>query len=359
MEKVQENSSFKTLDLVYDWVEFTIQNLEYTKVIEKLFHVNVDDCTYQDGGVNGYNQTWTLAHKIRIMKNNKNPVMGVHVLLSGFACREFEDLGYDWYSLFSSVLALGGKFSRIDVAIDMFKKYFSIRQLDKKLRAGEVTTKFRTVNYTQSYKVGHGDDNDLGETLTLGKRGSNIHIQFYDKLKEREQAGYKIDEKINWWLRCELRFRKDLADQVAKEFVDQYELSNFIFSVLKNYIDFKEVGTATRIERCKTWKNWQNFVGDVEKIQLAKKSVQSTIQKKDRYCIIQTAKSIAMLVTLFNEDYTKMLISLGLSKISDDDLSIINNYKLQIGEQALTRRDLNVLEQKYKGYDLLEFVKNH
>ena len=347
----------KSLDLVFDWFEFTIKNMEISKCCEFLFNHKLDDLQFNEGGVNGYTQTWVLGHKIRIMRNPKNQLMGVHVLMSGFACREFEDLGFDWYSLCVKIVNCDFNISRVDIAIDMFKKYFSIKQLDKKLRNKEVTTKFKTVNYLQSYSVGNME-NDKGETLTLGTKSSNIHIQFYDKLKERSQAGYAIDDKIKWWLRCELRFRKELAEQVIHEFIDQCDLSSFIFGVLKNYIDFKEP-ICTRMWNCPTWAPWQKFLGDVEKVQIAKKSVQSSIQKKDRYAKKQFVKTLSMLYACFGEDYIKSLLSVGFNTIGQDELSILNNWKLQQGEQILTNGDLEVFANKFKGYDLLEFVKNH
>lgn len=353
----QKNVCEKTLDLVFDWFEFTIKNMDISKCVNYLFNHNLEDLAYADGGVNGYNQSWILGHKIRIMKNSKNDLMGVHILLSGYACREFEDMGFDWYSLCVKIVNTDFNISRIDIAIDMFKKYFTIKQLDKKLRKAEVTTKFKTVNYLQSYSVGNNDNNDKGETLTLGSRSSNIHIQFYDKLKERQVAGYKIDEKINFWLRCELRFRHELSEQVIHEFIDHCDLNLFIFGVLKNYIDFKEP-VYTRMKRCPTWKPWENFLGDVEKVQIAKKSVQSSIQKKDRYAKKQFVKTLSMLYSSFGEDYIKSLLAIGFNNIGQEELSIINNWKLSQGEQILTNGDLEVFANKFKGYDLLEFIKN-
>lgn len=326
------------IEMLFDWLQVTIQDVLIADVIMRIFDHKLNDCLCTQSGKFGYNRTFTIGSKIHVMDNTLRYDMGVHLLISGSACRELEKI-MSWKEFFSRLETFETfKFTRIDIAIDTYKNYFTIATLRKKIKKRELTCKFKSATFMEQINIKSTESESA--SLKFGSMSSDIYIVFYDKLKERKNAGYTIDDSIDFWVRCELRFKHDLSNQLYSKFVlNGYELGNYIQGILYNYIDFKEKLSNKRIERNKTAHFWKKFLGDVEKLELTNKPLQTTIQQKRQYAEKQFSRIVSMISAVDNDFYSSLL-TLGKVKITEKDMTIINSHLIAENKAPMSYSEL-------------------
>lgn len=228
--------------------------------------------------------------------------------VQGF-CIEFTGHGIDYYleqmrklypdytvcNLLASFLSLaeGGSFtcnvSRLDVAIDDIsydeKRYYKLDlgRIERALKRHEFATRLTckthygkdvvevtNISYENSKLNGYS-----GKTLYIGNTKSNTHIRIYDKLAERKDKGFEVDEKIKHWARFELVYRNKNALAVAEKIVELSgscgAFEKFIAENINYYIRFVVVDGKPDVShmcRYKSKRWWLAFVGTVEKSKL-------------------------------------------------------------------------------------------
>ena len=345
-ENIDNIGEIPDLDVCIDWVQVTIQKSTVDDVLLMLFGVTIDSAniTKTESGRFGYNTTYTVYSKMQVMYNKKNEQMGVHILLIGSACREYEQL-FSWQYFFEKILSTSYHFTRIDIAIDMYKKYFTVNQLRKKIKKGELATRFKQSTYIEQLNLKDG----LSESSSLkfGSMSSDIYIVIYDKLRERINGGYLVSDAIKFWTRLEIRFKKTHSNQLVTLLMDHdFKMDSFLFKIIYNYLDFKESGYSDTIKsRIPTWEVWERFLHDTEKLRLLPNSYQTSIQKKKNYADRNLSKLMAMLCVVDNDFFLK-LMKKGLNKINPNDLSIINSHLIATNQKVLTMSDINKLYEK-------------
>lgn len=344
-KNIDEIGEIPDLDVCIDWVQVTLQKTTVNDVLFSLFVLGIDSAnvTKTESGRFGYNTTYTVYSKMHVMHNTKNEQMGVHVLLSGSACREYEQL-FSWKFFFDRVTSMTYHFTRIDIAIDMYKKYFTVNQLRKKIKKGELSSKFKQSTYIEQINLSNGDSES--SSLKFGSMSSNIYIVIYDKLRERINGGYIVASAIKFWTRCEIRFKKEHAEQFALMlYKNDFNFNNFLFDIIYNYLDFKESSGSLRIRRRETWKPWLDFLRSTEKLKLLPNAYQTSIQKKKNYAERNLSKLMSMLCIVDNDFFLK-LMKKGLNKIDLNDLSIINAHLIATNKKVLTMKDIDELYKK-------------
>lgn len=341
------------LDICFDWIQVTFHDLNYERIIEELFGLSVHQCTHTNSGRFGYNETYTAFSKCHVMINRKMGTMGTHILLSGSACREYEQT-MSWKTFFSYCVAHNARFTRIDVAIDCFKRYFTVNQLRSKIKKAEITSKFKKSTYFNEFNL--KDGSETSATLKFGSMSSDIYIVIYDKLAERMNAGYTVKSGISFWTRCEMRFKKDLSNKIAELYIENdFELSQFIFKVLYNYLDFKDPSDDINKSRWKTSKFWSDFISDASKLTISKKAFQSTIQQKMEYAESFLYKLFTMLQFVDNQFMDRM-IHKGKQKITQHDLDIINSFLISQNMRPVTMKDIEFFNNKDEQLALFKAV---
>ncbi|MGY5190472.1 UNVERIFIED_CONTAM: replication initiation factor domain-containing protein, partial [Bacillus amyloliquefaciens DSM 7 = ATCC 23350] len=79
---------------------------------------------------------------------------------SGQGCRQFESFldcrKKTWFDFFQDCIQHGGSFTRLDLAIDDKKTYFSIPELLKKAQKGECISRFRKFDFNGSFDLSDG-----------------------------------------------------------------------------------------------------------------------------------------------------------------------------------------------------------
>lgn len=292
-----------------------------------------------------------------------NENFGMHVYLTGQACRDFEDITYrqstgiiyyerhtSWLSLFTKALKYDANFTRLDIAIDDFSKnYFTLDDLGRCILNKEVLTRFKDV--TDFKKTDIADAKTSGRTLWFGSRASLVQVVFYDKLLERRSQNIVIDEDIKFWLRCEIRFRADKANEVVKRYVEGEDtFSTFIKGVLDYYVSFCDYNPSDKNRsRWKRKEWWNRYLDNVEKSRLSSIPVESTITIKKAWIdnTVSASEFSVLLSSLDNlalddltSDYLLRLLKSGFSRFDSKKLEMVNVHRLSNNLAPLTMDEI-------------------
>lgn len=312
--------------------DFNILYINY--LFKKFFNID-SSLLVKSKGFNGYDICYSYRN-IKLMGCSYRSDMGFNLMLSGQACRDYEDLNLNWVSLCQSIMIVCDhfNFNRIDIAIDSINSNdYTIDKLYGLIRCGLCCTKFKKCINIDSLIISSNES--TGRNLQFGSKSSDIEITFYDKLNERKNAGYDVD--VVSWFRCELRFRHDNAYDIFLKILEGSFISDYILAILYNYIDFKVVNGDSNLSRRKTAPFWLKFVSDSSKLKLSTRSSESSIVKKKLWLCNSVNKTellvyLADLKTCNNLDvdidYILSFISIGVDNISFNDLSLINDYRI-------------------------------
>ena len=338
-------------DMLIDWFQFTLFNRSLEDVVKIVFEKDdIDELRHTPSALNGYSDTYTLGKKMHIMINKQKISMGINVMFSGSACREYEE-AYSFRSLFERLKDISVdeiNINRIDIAIDYFGKDWNVKTIQKKADKRQMTSRFRT--YTVIYEANIEDGERLGEQVTFGRKVSDLHIVFYNKKKERIANGYKLKKDIPNWTRCEMRFRHDNAYQLFKKMANNYDKTGiYVKGVLRHYLSFK-VGVYNgdrshtyRAEECR-W--WRNFTDSVPRLRFERETIGSSIYTKRAYADMNLSKFITMLY-LADKDFFNDMLEKGVEKINDYDLDVLNAYFIQNNNAIITMEELkNIISTK-------------
>ena len=226
------------MESLIDWCSFTVpEEFSLWSVLDTMGMDESDFIEIQKGGL-GY-KTMKRNGNISIFSDGKEG-MGIHILMTGQGCREFEswsrsDLfdenSHRWRDLISKVFMVEGHFTRLDVALDDRNGLFSLEEAQEKMKKREVRTRFRKGRTTESYDFSDETSKD-GKTIYFGSPKSDIQIRIYDKAAQMCHDGV--------WIRTELECRNERANMLALFLSNTDEIGIIAAGVLKNYLAFVE-----------------------------------------------------------------------------------------------------------------------
>lgn len=243
--------------------------------IANLLGVNEDEIGERDHHKERYKYMFELGDSMEIgMLGPKNargiPTCSIH--LKGQGCRDFEtrNPNKNFVELLRELkYGQNATFSRIDTAIDIYKKeILDMEYLESKLKKKQFISSFKKKYYKK-----HGCPEE-GESIEMGGRDSPCQLVFYDKLLEQKAKRHDVDK--DYWLRCELRFRHEKADQFVTELIAAYDgklkginkigmpaVEAYIKSVLLGILDIKEDNNYDMEHQylVNTDSKWANFTG--------------------------------------------------------------------------------------------------
>lgn len=339
------------MEVVFDWMQFTVQGVFAYEVVQTLFKVSADTLLHTPSGRFGYNNTVTYGEHILIMWHDTRFEMGVHVLLSGMACRYLESI-LSWDTFISRIHEFESvKYTRIDVAIDCFKPYFTVGKIREHIVSGNVVSKFKKATYMEQLSIGSGDNESA--SIKFGSMSSDMYIVFYDKLAERRNAGFEVKEHLDFWTRCELRFKHDLAVKLMSLYMlHDFVLGDYINEILYNYIDFKVNTGKTRKINESTVDWWSDFLGVVTKLQIAPKASDTTIDRKIVYARKQFSK-LSVMIKAVRNDFFDELLREGVKKLKPSDLEVVNAHLISIGQTPVDCATLiELIQRNDEHYDV-------
>lgn len=334
------NTTQNPLRALVDWVSCTFLEVQNWEKVANLIGLHSSEFLVQNKGFNGY-QNSAKYGSILIAFNEKgtNASMGCHLNFNGQACREFEQLfgsHLDWSLFFRIILKHKINITRLDVAIDDFKGYFTIDKLYKTAKKGCMTaSRIKKARRFEEFFI--EDGKTAGQTFYIGK--SDWVIRFYDKKEERINKGK--DVYVDVWNRYEIQLRSKVAFEAVNYLAfNETELGNFVKGFLKEKIDFKiKNKNDTNKSRWKSKKWWSKFLGDIEAIPLSQQAPDMTIEKKYNWVNKQVSKSLYMLTEAFQ-----------------DDEMLIDYIKLK-GKENIKRTDIREIEA-FKNSEISQIIEN-
>ena len=331
-----ENPLQSALNPRIDWLQATFKNEEYVQkpaqFIEEVLLLDPDKFDDLEVGLYGYRRSMRMGN-IAVYYDGRAD-MGIHLQMTGSGCREFEYFGLDWGTFFAIVVEAGGNFTRLDLALDDHYGYWSMRIVEKKVKRGEVVSKFKRA--TQIKKIDLETGETVGSTVYFGSGSSRIQIRMYDKRKE--QMGKKdIDpEKLpEVWNRVEIEARDERAQAIAAMIAQDVPAGVVIRGILKYYVRFVVRGTDKKRCRWKTVRWWKKFLDDVEPLRLVEKGeIDATIEKRVAWVKRQVAPSLAAIIKAMDGEMTVIYdaIKEGMERLKPRDLVMIRQYKETAGD---------------------------
>lgn len=312
-----------------DWVQATFKNVQPDDIIADILLLKPEDFTELERGKYGYMSAKRLGH-ITVLYNG-HPEMGVHMELSGQGCREYESYEImDWRTLFNIILRCEAKITRLDVALDDFKGYWKIKQIIRKVKSGELVSKFKHATRVEKIKI--EDGSTAGHTVYFGSNESRIKIRMYDKLleqKAKDGADQEEIEGLTVWNRTEIQSRDERAQTIAGLIANDVPIGAIVTGILKYYLRFVVKGKDRNKSRWKTAKFWDEFLKDAEPLRLAEAKQAASLEKKIAWLDRQVAPTLAMIVQAMEGDMEKIyrLINEGAKRLKERDVALINEYR--------------------------------
>lgn len=153
---------------------------------------------------NGYESAMKHPYGHMISWTSKRDDMGVNVLFTGRPLKEIHDRGYNTFEMLKALFEAEFKFSRIDLAIDIFDVKIDLEELQRAPRTGSVNK--------LPVLIKDGPNCEEGATLYVGSWQSDKFIRIYDKAGEQELSGML-------WYRCELVVKGKTATKIVAKII--------------------------------------------------------------------------------------------------------------------------------------------
>jgi len=308
-----------------DWVQVTLKTHEKTEwEIIDILGLPRDIFRESSGGYG-----WT--HSLRF--SNITVFFGgqpyYHVQVTGQGCRMFETTSSrNWSEVFRDFITMNCRFTRLDLAIDDFKGYFTIGKLIRLAKKGCVRSPMKKGRSVEEFEL--GDGKELGKSLYLGKASSRLQVRFYDKREERIAKGYEIEDLIPIWNRTEIQLRDERAETAAAYIATDDELGKHVFGILKHYCEFVvQSKDDTNKARWKVQGFWDKFLSDVMPLRLAQKHPEPTLLRKVNWLERQVKKTMGQILigSPDGQDILMKMAAEGVEDIKDYDYEIMERTK--------------------------------
>lgn len=333
------NPSPPPLSSCVDWFSCTFFNVKKWQELCGIICVPESYFSVKEKGINGYSKS-AVWDNIQIYFDGHNENMGMFLNMSGQGCRQFEETfketGWGWSDFFEYVMGYNMNITRIDLAIDDFTGYFTLKQIEGCIRRGCVASRFRTARNFEEFLLEDGLTN--GQTIYFGK--TDVIIRFYDKYRERINKGYALNCDIDFWQRTEIQLRGDRAFAAIQCIVqNELQIGNFIKGVLNRYLAFKIKGTQKDRAKWKNCKWWEKFLNGVDKIKLSLTAPEKTILRTKDWIDTQICASVATLYEALGDDtlFLEYILNRGKTQMSDKQKELASDFKLDLNKRLMVK----------------------
>lgn len=299
--------------LLIDWIAFTHKSNNVSKVVNDLLGKDSREFHKLDYGKLGYRERITSEGIEVLSKGAKE--MGTHVILSGQACRFFEN-GNNLLELIFKINSNEAKITRIDLALDLKNlNYDPLEKIIEHVEKGLVVSKWRS--NTILVKRETNTAKKIGRTVNFGSRKSEVFLRVYDK---KQQS--KTDDDN--YTRIELEIKGERAEVLQKK-INKENAGSILSEILNNYIRFVEQGTCKNKSRWKTSNWWTEIINETKKMQLSKQAEIKDIDEVKFYVMKQASANIATILEFEGEgsEFLNELIETGTKKMKNKHYRII------------------------------------
>lgn len=320
-------------EFIIDWLQFTVKNRNYVDVIITILQYDLQSFQKMPKGMLGY-KTQIAFDNIQVLYEG-NVDMGVHVILSGKGCRQYETKESILH-LIDRINKCEGKLTRIDIALDDYiGDLIPFRKIKNDIIKGNIVSKWKSsIEFTKR----DTDGNILGETISLGSRTSDTYLRIYDKALEQRMDGV--------WNRIEIEIKKKNAEKIQR-ILNEYTVSRIFKGVLINYLRIvKPNPNDTNKSRWETRAYWNKIINDIDKIKLTQKKEEKTVDQVKEWIIKQVAPSLAVVSILENGDNTFFteIINNAIDEMKPKHQRMILN---EIHKRKEKEKELEQIKEKY------------
>lgn len=323
------------LRVLIDWVQCTIKKEIDLKEVIELLGMKEEDFLETNGL---YSYSKCLYHDGIYILYAGTEEMGIHIQFTGHGCRVYEEKNKKtWAYLFGELLVkYDANFTRLDIAIDDFKGYFTLQQVINKIKKGEVVSRFKRAKGIVNWNIGSGEER--GKTIYFGSSASMIQIRMYEKNYEREEAGNQLN--VDFWNRTEIQLREERAETLANliaadyyavmskenEKAEEQIIGEYAKGILKNYIRFVIKEKDTNKSRWKICKWWADFLGEVERLKLSEKAPDRSVEKTKIWIEKQVAPSLAVLDIAMSKETIEAIVTNGKTRLSEKHVKMLQRF---------------------------------
>lgn len=288
------------IEAILDWVRVRIPTNNAKKVIEMVLGMDVDIFTEIPSGKFGYTSRYE-CDSIQVLASMPGSDKGTLIELSGQGCRQFEymlnEVDTTWRDFFARCFLFDGVVRRVDLAINDYHEYLPIERMIEKMKAREYITRFKKNRYIDSDDI--AKEQSAGKTIYWGSRSSMLHFCFYQKNYEQASKLKVSVDEIEIKNRYELRFGHEKSEKLISAYMEGRDLLNLAKSVLGQQLTFVDKNKQGEI--VSEWKDWQRFLGVIEKVDLSMKVEKPSFNRKLRWLSAYCAQAIR-LATLVGEE---------------------------------------------------------
>lgn len=197
-----------------DWLSFT---LEHTEESWEFLEVVFGRLEKQEKGYSGYTHTFRTLGDVFGAFSPERRSQKIYVSLSSKALFNLDPNRTNLSGLIQGVIKQGGKFKRIDLALDDYRGKLNLWLMYEKLKRKEVASRFRGFTRFEEHTTVL-DSNSLFTDPKIGKSGFTLFIGAFRGSKTFARAYDKklqVGEECSWpiWNRLEFQLMHEAADQ--------------------------------------------------------------------------------------------------------------------------------------------------
>lgn len=327
-----------------DWVQVTFKGKKTWAEILTLLGLEKVEFTMFPTGYYGYKNMFGMGN-ISIMYQDS--MDEYHVQMTGQGCRMYEQVSsITWEHLFFHIVDdPEAHMTRLDLAIDDFKGIFTIPTIRRKMKRGELVTKFKGGNHTEEFRFTSeviGNSPVTGDGVRFGSPTSRLMIRMYDKLKERENQGYEVT--VDKWVRTELQLRKEYANEavlsLCKSYTNEtgFQLGKVAKGYLKEYLRFVDPSTDSNKRRWKESNFWKVYMKNIEPLSLSLEAPDKTIERSIEWLDHAISPSLAAIYKAKGESFFNRFID-GMKKEGSERMKTKHNAMVNehLEKEKITR----------------------
>jgi phage replication initiation protein len=193
-----------------DWLSFTI-DIEARDIIPSILG---DPEIVLKSGLNGYSEGYITIWGALVCFSPDKPQNRIWINLSAKTLANFSKQIDSVQDLVLSFADYRPKITRIDIAKDCFTDLLNLDLIEKKIKTGEYSSRYREYKIYKKLdvlEIYSKKKKENGRTFYLGSKLSDSFMRIYDK---KAESGSKEHEN---WVRVEMQFRRDHAEQIFRK----------------------------------------------------------------------------------------------------------------------------------------------
>jgi len=220
-----------------------------------------------------------------------------HLSMPGQACQAAGGKGMQ--ELGQYVVAHRGRVTRLDPALDDYRRTISPADFEAAVQGPDVVTHARVQRRIIKRTVGRGSPQVTGDTFYLGSPSSRVELRVYDKGMESQG---KQD-----CIRVELQLRDEPAQAVLQELAGGRNLGQVFASHLVRFVDFRSASNDSNVTRRDRVPWFQELVGLAQKALAYPPKAVRTIEQVIDWLEKGVAPSLALAVAHFKGDMGELV----------------------------------------------------